>query len=111
MFPVKYDAVLVVIYIRRILESPFLSLDGDGDDAVVLPCRVVQASRISFVFHAELAFRVGGGLRLACRGDGFWIFLRLGEVDRDVQSPVLCIYRPFAVPFDAVTAYVVAVLA
>ena len=60
VFSVKHDAVLIVIYVRRVLKSPFLSLDRDRDDAVILPCGMVHASCIALVLHAELAFRVRG---------------------------------------------------
>ena len=60
MLSVKYDTVLIVIYIRRVLKSPFLSLDRNRDDAVILPCGMVHASCIALVLHAELAFRVRG---------------------------------------------------
>ena len=36
MLRVKYDAVLIIIYIRRILESPLAAIDGHRNDAVVL---------------------------------------------------------------------------
>ena len=43
-------------------------------------------------------------------GDGFWIFFRLGKVDRDIQSTIFCINSPFAVLFDTVSADIITVL-
>ena len=59
MLTVEDDAVFIIINVRRVLESPFCPLDGDGDDPVVFPCGVVCASCITFIFHTELAFRIG----------------------------------------------------
>ena len=78
MLAVKDDAVLIVVYIRRVLESPFVSLDLDGDDPVVLSRRMVRPSGISFVLHAELTFRIGCGFCLSCRCNGLRILLGLG---------------------------------
>ena len=58
MLAVKYDAVLIVIYIRRILESPLTSLNSDRDDPVVLSGRMVQSACIAFIFAAELTLRI-----------------------------------------------------
>ena len=101
---VEYDTMLVIIYIWRILESPFSVLDRDRDDTVVFTCRVIQASCISFIFHTELAFWISRRLCFSCSSDGFWIFFRLGKVDRDIQSTIFCINSPFAVLFDTVSA-------
>ena len=107
---VEYDTMLVIIYIWRILESPFSVLDRDRDDTVVFTCRVIQASCISFIFHTELAFWISRRLCFSCSSDGFWIFFRLGKVDRDIQSTIFCINSPFAVLFDTVSADIITVL-
>ena len=111
MLAVEYDAVLIVINIRRVLESPFISLDGDRDDPVVLTGRVIDAAGVSFILHAQLAFRIGRGFGSACGCDRLRIFLRLGQVDRDIQRAVLGFHGPLPVPCDAVAADIVAVLA
>ena len=49
MLAVQYDAVLVVVDIGRVLEAPVALVDGDGDDAVVLPRRVVHPTRIALI--------------------------------------------------------------
>ena len=110
MLAVEYDAVLIVIHIRRILESPFVSLDGDRDDPVVLTGRVINAAGVSFILHAELALRVGRRFGSACGCDRLRVFLRFGQVDRDVQGAVLGFHGPLPVPCDAVAADIVAVL-
>ena len=75
---VEDDAVFIVVYIRRVLEAPVVSLDLDGDDPVVLSCGMVCPSGISFILHAELAFRIGCGFRLACRCNSLRILLGFG---------------------------------
>ena len=52
---VQYDAVFVVIYIRRILESPVLTGNPHRYDSVILPCGVIHISGIAFIFYAKLA--------------------------------------------------------
>ena len=68
MLSVKYDAVLIIIYIRRILESPFSSVDGDGDDPVVLSGRMIQTSGIAFILHTELTLGIAVVLRIFGQG-------------------------------------------
>ena len=58
MVRVEYDAVLVVVNIRRILEKPVALVDGHRNDAVVLSRRMVDTSCISFVLLAQKAFRI-----------------------------------------------------
>ena len=58
MVRVEYDAVLVVVNIRRILEEPVTLVDGHRNDAVVLSRRMVDASCVSLVFLAQEAFRI-----------------------------------------------------
>ena len=110
VMPIQNDAVLVVVDIGTVLEEPVLLMDGDGDDPVVLPGRVIYTSCVALVLSAKHAFWIaalGGGLR---RGDGLGILLRLGQVDGDVQLPVGGGGLPLSVPRNAVTADVVRVL-
>ena len=77
MLRVKYDAVLIIIYIRRILEAPATLIHRNADNAVVVSCRMVQAACIAFILHTEQAFWVSALLcQLRCR-NGLWILLRL----------------------------------
>ena len=73
---VKNDAVLVVVYIGRVLEAPLFPLDRDGDNAVVFPGGMVCPARIPFILHAELALRVGGRFGFSCCGNGLGVFFR-----------------------------------
>ena len=111
VLPVEHDAVLVIIHIGGILESPLPAVDGDGDHPVVVPGRVVGSARVTHVLHAQLAFGVTALLGQLGRGDGLGILLRFGKVHRDVQPAVTGVSRPLHVLFDAVAAYVVRVLA
>ena len=74
---VKHDAVLIVINIRRILESPLVSLNRHRDNPVVLSCRMVYASRIPLIFHAELALGISALFRILGSRDCLGILLRL----------------------------------
>ena len=52
MLPVKRNAVFVIVHIRRILEKPVLPCNADGDNPVVLPCRMVPPAAVAFIFPA-----------------------------------------------------------
>ena len=107
MAGVEHDAVLVVVNIRRILESPGISLDRDRDDPVVFSGRVVHSAKISLVLHAELALGIAALRRVPGRCDRLGVLLGLGEVDRDIQLAVLSLRLPPSVLFDPVSADVV----
>ena len=109
MLSVKYDAVLIVIYIRRILESPFSSVDSDGDDPVVLSGRMIQTSGIAFILHTELTLGIAVVLRIFGRGNSLWILLRLGQVDGNVDLAIWRIHLPLHVLLHPVAADVVTV--
>ena len=55
---IPFNAVLVVVNVRRILEKPVALVDGHRNDAVVLSRRMVDASCVSLVFLAQEAFRI-----------------------------------------------------
>ena len=84
----KYDAVLIVIHVGRVLQEPGLSVNGDGDRPVVLAGGMIQTSRVALVAVAELAPGVGGGGQVPGCRDGLGIFFRLGQIDGDVQFSV-----------------------
>lgn len=76
MLKIKHNAVFIIIYIGRILKSPGAVIDGNGDDPVVLSCRMVDTARISLILRTEETFGIAAGFRVLCRGDGLGIFLR-----------------------------------
>ena len=111
MLAVKHDAVLIIIYIGRILEIPAAVIDRNRNDPVILSGRMIQPSCISLVFTAQQTFGVRGLLRQLSCGNGLGIFLRLGQVDCNIQIAVLRFHHPFAVLHYAVTADIVCILA
>ena len=56
---VQDDAVLIIIDIRRILESPPFPLQFKGDDPQILPGRMVRPSGVTLVLHTKLTSRIG----------------------------------------------------
>ncbi len=110
MLSVEYNTVLIVIYIRRILESPIAVINSDRDDPVVLPCRMVQTSRVSFILHTEQALGITACLRILRRRDRLRILLRLRQIDRNINLTVRRIHLPLHILLHAVTADIVAVL-
>ena len=85
VLPVQADAVLIVVHIGGVLQKPGGAVDGDGDDAVVLPGGVVYPAGVALIFRAQLAPGVGGGREVPGGGDGLGVLFRLGQVDGDVQ--------------------------
>ena len=49
---VQADAVLIVVHIGGVLQKPRRIINGDGNDAVVLPGRMVHPASIALVFGA-----------------------------------------------------------
>ena len=103
--------MLIIIYVRRILEKPLAVVDRHRNDAVVAACRVIQSSCVALILAAKQAFRIGGLLCKLCSCDCLRILLRLGKVDRDIQITVFGRRDPFAVLRDAVAADVIGILA
>ena len=85
MLPVKHDAVLRVIRIRRILQIPRLPSERQRHHAVVLPRREVAATAVAGILHAQHTLRIADAGRILQLRDFLRIFLRLGEIDGDFQ--------------------------
>lgn len=107
---VKHNAMLIVIHIRRILESPRSIIDCDRNNPVVLPCRMINTSCISFIFRAKKTFRIASGFYIPCRGNCFWIFFRFGQIDGNVNLTVWTVYLPLLILLYAISADIIAVL-
>ena len=111
MLSIKYDTMLVIVYIWRILESPFAIIDRKRYDPVILSCRVIHSSCISFIFHTKLTLWIRTLLCIFRCCDRFRIFLWFGEIDRDINISIWTIYFPFHIFFDAVSSDIVGILA
>ena len=98
----QYDAVLVVIHIRGILQKPGLVPQGERDQPVVAPGSLVGAAQIALVLPAQGALGIAGLGGVFGGGNGFGVFLRFGQVDGDDQIPILRGGGPQLVLFDAV---------
>ena len=107
---IKYNTMLIVIYIRRILESPRSIIDCDRNNPVVLPCRMINTSRISFIFRAKKTFRIASGFYIPCRGNCFWIFFRFGQIDGNINLTVWTVYLPLLILLYAISADIIAIL-
>ena len=111
MLAVQANAVLVVVDIGGVLQKPGGAVNGDGDNAMILPGRVVDPACVPLVLGAQLAPGVGGSRKIPGCGDGFGVLLWFGEIDGNVQFPILGGGLPLHVAGDAVPADVVGVLA
>ena len=110
MLTVEYDTVFIVIYIRRILESPWCVIDSDRNDSVILSCRMIDTTCISFVFRTEKTFRITACPGILGRSDRFRIFFRFGKINGNIDISVRTFYFPFLVFFYSITADIVTVL-
>ncbi len=110
VFAVKADAVLVIVHIGGVLQKPRGAVDGDRDDAVVLPRGMVDPARVPFVRGAEQALRIVRGGQIARGGDGLGVLFRLGKVDGDIQLAVPGRRLPLDVLGDPVAADIVGIL-
>ena len=110
MLAVKYDAMLVIIDVRRILESPELTADFNRNNSVVLACREIKPSCIALAFGAK---RTCGIPRFCCREklcNVLRVLFRLCEIYSNVNLSVLGVNRPFNVARDAVTSDIVRII-
>ena len=108
---VKYNAVLIIVHIWGILESPLTVIDGNGNDSVVIPGRMVGPPCIPHVLHAQLAFGIAALPGQLGRCNGLWILFRFGQVYRNVQRTVAGIRGPLHISCNAVTADIIGILA
>ena len=74
---VESNAMLVIITIGRILQKPRLAAHSERDDAVILPCRMINSAGIALIFTAKLAFRISALLHFKSRGNCAGVFFRL----------------------------------
>ena len=103
------NAVLIVIYIRRVLQIPRFAVPQQiqRDQPQVLPRGVGRMAGIAFVFFTEQTGGVAGGFHLQGGGNIFGVFFGFGHINGNVQFPVGRGGLPSAVFGHAVGAYVI----
>ncbi|MNJ46717.1 hypothetical protein D3C77_418550 [compost metagenome] len=52
MIMMEDDAMLIVVYVRRVLKQPRLIVQFDRNHPQILPCRVINSSGITYIFPA-----------------------------------------------------------
>ena len=77
MFIVKYNAVLVVVNVRRVLQIVHLTAESDRNDAVILSCGMGDMTCIALVLFAEKTCGITGFLSLSGSGNISRILFRL----------------------------------
>ena len=110
MLRVEHNTVFIIVDIRRVLKAPVPARDPDRNHAVIFPCRMIRSAGISDILIAELTLRIGRLGRIARRGDCPRVLLRLGQVDRDVEIPVLRGRQPPHILCDPVPSDIIGVL-
>ena len=78
---------------------------------MVIPGRVVGAARIAHIFHTELALGIPALLGKLGSRNCLRVFLRLGQVNRDIQRAVPGIGGPLHILDNPVAAYIIRILA
>ena len=103
----QQDAVLLIVGVRAVLQIPVLALQMHRDLSQVLPCRMIEASRVAHVFRAKQALRIARALHSQQLGDHARILLRLGEVDRDLHVAVAARGFPVQILLDPLRHHIV----
>ena len=80
--------MLIKVGIGRILEAPFLSSQVKANNPMVGAGWVVQATLVTFIFHAKLAGRIMAVLSLFSCRNFLWILFWLREIDGDFQISI-----------------------
>ena len=111
MLRIEHNAVLVIVYIGRILHKPVTVVDGYRDNAVILACRMVDPSCIALIFPAQQALGIGGSGHIFCCRNRLRVLFRLGQVDGDIQITVFRRCNPLDILRNAIPADIVGVLA
>ena len=110
MLRIEHNAVLIVVYVRRILHEPVAVINGHRNNTMVLACRMVDPSCIALIFPAQQTLGIGGSRHIFCRCNRFRVLFRLGQVDGDIQITVFRGCNPLDILCNAVTADVIGIL-
>ena len=78
---------------------------------MILSGRMIHAACITFIFFAEKALRITALLSSLGCSNGFRVFLRLAQINRDVDITVLGRSNPFDVLSYTVSSYIIRILA
>ena len=103
--------MLIIINIWRILKSPAASVNGYRDNTVILSCRMIHSSRITFIFYAKLALWICTLLCILGCCDCLRVFLWFWQINRDINNAIGTVHCPFHIFLDTIFSYVIAVLA
>ena len=93
------------------MEPPLAVIDCDWNNTVVIAGRMVHAAGISFILPAEQALRISALFSQFGCCDSFRIFLRFGQINRNVQIAVFSAGHPFHILADAVSSDIIGILA
>ena len=108
---IEGNAMLIIIDVGRVLQEPGGIVDGNGDDAVVLPGRMIHPTGVALVLGAKLTLWIAGLGGQLGSGDGLGVLFRLGQVNGNVQGAVVALVDPLHVPGNAVRPDVIGVQA
>ena len=110
MLTVKYNTMLVIIYIWRILEPPLIALNLNGNDSVILSCRMIYSSCIALILNTKLALWISTLLCiLSCR-NRLRVFFRFGQIDCNIHLSVFCCSLPLHILLDTISSDVICIL-
>ena len=105
------DAVLVIIYVGRVLHEPLCTGKPCGNQAKRLTGGTAGIACITLILGAEQALWISALRQQLCGCNRTGILFGLGEVDGDVDRAVVSVGRPLHVLCHAIGTNVVAVAA
>ena len=107
MLAVQYDAVLIVIRVRRVLHEPPVTGQAQWNQTMRLAGRMTGMTSIAFILTAQQTFRIRAGFHELCLGNIPRILLRLGQIDGDIEIAIFRSRLPDDILIDTILADVV----
>ena len=110
MLIIEQNTMFIIINIRRILEAPRTVIDRQRNRPVILSCRMIDSSCVPHIFLAEQTLWITALFRLFCCGYRLRIFLRLGEINRNINITINAWGFPPYILLNPITADIISIL-
>ena len=110
MLRVECDAMLVIVNIGTVLHKPRFTADRNGNNPVILSCRMIHAAFIAFILHAKQALGITGLRCSFCCCNCLGILFGFTQIDGNIQIAILGSGLPANIFLNAITPDVIRVL-
>ena len=107
---IKYNTVLIIVYVWGILQSPRTVIDRNWNNPVIFSGRMICPSCISFILWAKQTFRIAAGLYKFCSRNCLRIFFWFGKINRNVNITIWRIHSPFLIFLHTITTNIITIL-